>query len=203
MRNNTANSTNRRRRKLALPLVCVSPPINGRNSHGRSVKATATSDTQARRADRRSGVHALVRQVSGDLLAASERRNLGAFLTERLSKMVPVRSIRLNEITSTTPTRSLQPVRTRDYVAFAVPVKEPGRQLMLEAAFDQRGGPDDWTCQLLEAAASLAGILLEAERLGTTPARLTAAERDGAAPLIGSSEIMGHLRERVERVAVD
>ena len=49
-----------------------------------TVKATATSDTHARRADRRSGVHALVRQVSGDLLAASERRNLTAFLTERL-----------------------------------------------------------------------------------------------------------------------
>lgn len=166
-----------------------------------TVKATATSDTQSRRADRRGGLHALVRQVGGDLLAASERRNLSAFLTERLSKMVPVRSIRLNEITSSMPTRSLQPVRTRDYVAFAVPVKEPGRQLMLEASFDPRGGPDDWTCQLLEAAASLAGILLEAERLGTTPARLTSAERDGAAPLIGSSEIMGHLRERVERVA--
>ena len=115
--------------------------------------------------------------------------------------MVAVRSIRLNEITSTTPARSLQPVRTRDYVAFSVPVKEPGRQLMLEASFDQRGGPDDWTCQLLESAASLAGILLEAERLGTTPARLTSAERDGAAPLIGSSEIMANLRERVERVA--
>ncbi len=62
---------------------------------------------------------------------------------------------------------------------------------MLEASFDQRGGPDDWTCQLLESAASLAGILLEAERLGTTPARLTSAERDGAAPLIGSSDDHG------------
>ena len=166
-----------------------------------TAKATVTPGSQARRADRRSGVQALMRQVGGDLLAASERRNLSAFLTDRLTRMVPVRSIRLNEITSATPTRSLQPIRTRDYVAFSVPVKEPGRQVMLEASFDQRCGPDDWTCQLLEAAASLAGILLEAERLGTTPARLTAAERDGAAPLIGSSEIMSHLRERVERVA--
>ncbi len=164
-------------------------------------KATATSDTRARRADRRSGVHGLVRHVTGDLLATSERRNLAVFLTDRLSKMVPVRSIRLNEVSSTMPTRSIKPVRTRDYLAFSVPVKEPGRQLMLEASFEPGGGPDDWTCQLLEAAASLAGLLLEAERLGATPARLTAAERDGAAPLIGSSEIMRVLRERVERVA--
>src|SRR5687767_12219459 len=110
MRNNTANSRNRHRRKLAPPLVCVSPPINGRNTMAASVKATATPETQARRADRRSGAHALVRQVGGDLLAASERRNLGVFLTERLARMVPARSIRLNEITSTIPTRSLQTV---------------------------------------------------------------------------------------------
>ena len=53
--------------------------------------------------------------------------------------------------------RSLQPIRARDYVAFAVPVKEEGRQVMLEASFDARSGPDDWTCQLIEAAASIAG----------------------------------------------
>jgi transcriptional regulator with PAS, ATPase and Fis domain len=97
--------------------------------------------------------------------------------------------------------RSVQPIRARDYVAFAVPVKEEGRQVMLEASFDARTGPDDWTCQLIEAAASIAGMLLETERLACTPAPLTTAERDGAAPLIGSSETMRLLRERVERVA--
>jgi transcriptional regulator with PAS, ATPase and Fis domain len=166
------------------------------------VKAVAAPAAQVRRrSDRRAGVHALVRQVAGDLLAASERRNLGVLLTDRLAKLVPVRSIRLNEITSTMPRRSLQPIRARDYVAFSVPVREPGRQLMLEASFDPRGGLDEWACQLLDTAASVAAMLLEAERLGTTPARLTAAERDGAAPLIGSSDIMHALRERVERVA--
>ena len=72
---------------------------------------------------------------------------------------------------------------------------------MLEASFDARTGPDDWTCQLLEAAASIAGMLLEAERLANTPSPLTPVERDGAAPLIGSSETMRLLRDRVERVA--
>jgi transcriptional regulator with PAS, ATPase and Fis domain len=96
---------------------------------------------------------------------------------------------------------ALQPVRTRDYVAFHVPVKEKDRQVLLEASFEARGGPDDWTCQLLEAGAHVAAMLLEAERLATTPPPLTSAERDGAAPLIGSSEAMRLLRERVERVA--
>ncbi len=154
-----------------------------------------------RRADRRSGVDALVRRVVADLLHTNTRRNLAMFLTERLAQLTRVRSVRLNEISSSMSTRSLQPIRARDYVAYAVPVREEGRQVMLEAAFDARRRPDDWTCQLLEAAASLAGLLIETERLATTPAPLTTAERDGAAPLIGSSEVMRLLRERVERVA--
>jgi transcriptional regulator with PAS, ATPase and Fis domain len=141
--------------------------------------------------------------VASDLLGTSDRRNLAAFLTDRLARLTRLRSIRLNEISisNATAPRSLQPVRARDYVAFAVPVREPGRQVMLEAVFDQRAGPDEWTCQLLETSAHLAALLLEAERLGCTPAPLTTAERDGAAPLIGSSEVMCALRERVERVA--
>lgn len=154
-----------------------------------------------RRADRRGGIDSLVRGVAADLLKATNRRNLAMLLTERLARLARVRSIRINEISGSMPPLSVQPVRVRDYVAYAVPVREEGRQVMLEAAFDPRNGPDDWTCQLLEGAASLAAVLLETERLATTPAPLTSAERDGAAPLIGSSEVMRLLRERVERVA--
>ena len=164
-------------------------------------QATTRTGLRSRRADRRTGVHALVRQVAGDLLATPGRCNLSALLTARLSQMLPARSVRVNELPGSSPTRSSEPVRARDYLAYAVPVKESGRQLMLEASFDSHRGPDDWTCQLMESAAGLAGMLVEAERLGATPARLSAAERDGAAPLIGTSEIMRLLRERVERVA--
>ena len=156
---------------------------------------------QSRRADRRQGLDSLLRAIAHDLLTAVDRRNLAVFLTQRLSQVARVRSVGLKEITSSMPPRALQPVRARDYVAFQVPVKEHGRQVMLEASFDPRGGPDDWTCQLIESAASIAAMLLEAERLATTPAPITAAERDGAAPLIGSSETMRLLRDRVERVA--
>ena len=157
--------------------------------------------TQARSADRRTGVFSLIRQVAADLIGTTTRRHLPRLLTERLRQIAGVRSIRLSEISATMPSRSLQPIRARDYVAYAVPVKEPGRQVMLEAAFDSRLGPDAWTCQLLEAAAHLVSLLMEAERLANTPAQLTPGERDGAAPLIGSSEVMRALRDRVERVA--
>lgn len=157
---------------------------------------------QMRRADRRAGVDVLLQQVANDLLSAPDRRRLAVYLTQRLAQLTSARSVGLKEISAAMSPRAIQPVRARDYVAFAVPVKEEGRQVMLEASFDARAsGPDDWMCQLLETSASLAAILLETERLASTPAPLTAAERDGAAPLIGSSEAMQSLRDRVERVA--
>ena len=162
---------------------------------------TISTERRSRRADRRTGVESLVRRVVSDLLNTNNRRNFAMFLTQRLAQLTRVRSVRLNEISGAMSTKSLQPIRARDYVAFSVPVREEGRQVMLEAAFDARHRPDDWTCQLLEAAANVAGLLLETERLATTPAPLTTAERDGAAPLIGSSEVMRLLRDRVERVA--
>ena len=177
----------------------LSAPVTRTMETGTPTALRATH--QMRRGDRRAGIGALVGHVAADLLATSERRHLAVLLTRRLAEIAGVRTIRLKEISSAMSPRSLQPVRVRDYVAFTVPVKEPERQILLEASFDARSGPDDWTCQLLEAAASLAALLLETERLASTPAPLTAAERDGAAPLIGSSEVMRLLRERVERVA--
>ena len=155
-----------------------------------------------RRADRRAGANVLLRQVATDLLNAPDRRHLALLLTQRLAQLTNVRSVGLKEISRSMPPKAVQPVRARDYVAYAVPVREEGRQVMLEASFDARvAGPDDWLCQLLETSASLAAILVEMERLASTHAPLTAAERDGAAPLIGSSETMRLLRDRVERVA--
>lgn len=162
---------------------------------------TLVTHRQPRRIDRRAGLDLLLRQVASDLIHATDRRNLTLSLTQRLAQLVQARSVGLKEISRSLPPRSLRPVRATDYVAFIVPVKEEGRQVMLEASFDVRNGPDDWTCQLLEAAASIAGMLLEAERLANTPSPLTPVERDGAAPLIGSSETMRLLRDRIERVA--
>jgi len=160
-----------------------------------------TTGIQPRRADRRSGIGAIIRHAATDLIDTNARHNLAAPLIEKLGHLPGIRSIRLNEISASLPTRSPQPIRSRDYVAFIVPVKEPGRQVMLEAAFDARTGPDGWTCQLLEAAAHVASLLIEAERLANSPAHVSAAERDGAAPLIGLSDVMSALRDRVERVA--
>src|SRR5688572_19929990 len=173
---------------VASPLVAMPSSLRSPVAMN-TIAANHTPPPQrhCRRADRRVGIDTLVRGVAADLLNTNNRRDFAVLLTQRLAQLTRVRSVRLNEISGSMSPRSLQPVRVRDYVAYAVPIREEGRQVMLEAAFDARSGPDDWTCQLLEGAASLAGVLLEAERLATTPAPLTTAERDGAAPLIGSS----------------
>lgn len=171
-------------------------------SGGITTSATAgTIGRQRRGADRRSGIFPLIRQVAADLVGTEARRNLAALVIDRLNRLDGVRRIRLTEISASMPSRSLQPIRSRDYVAYLVPVKEPGRQVVLEVAFDARRGPDAWTCQLLEAAAHLTSLLIEAERMANSPALLRTATRDGAAPLIGSSDVMRALRDRVERVA--
>ena len=71
----------------------------------------------------------------------------------------------------------------------------------LEATFDAPRRLDAWSCQLMETASQLAGLLLDLERAtGRTPLQARK-PGDGAAPLIGSSDAIRRVRERIERVA--
>ena len=79
----------------------------------------------------------------------------------------------------------------------------PDGRARVELVFDVPRAPDDHMCTILAAAAHVAAMLLEVERAG---GRLAAAQArrqdDGAAPLIGSSEAMRRLRDRIEKIAV-
>jgi transcriptional regulator with PAS, ATPase and Fis domain len=151
-----------------------------------------------RRADRRLGLHVLVRDVASDLVAAPAN-DLAAALASRLRAITPVTNVRVAEVAGHSPLRVGHPVLSQDYAAFAVPAKS-GRQLMLEVSFAPGTRPDEWTCQLIESAASLAAIVAEADR-GAPPAATLTPHRDDVGPLIGASEVMQALRERLERVA--
>jgi DNA-binding NtrC family response regulator len=164
------------------------------------VLPTGVSFAPRRKSDRRVGLHDLVRETATDWLTRKSPHNVWPLMLARLRRLLAAKSIQFNELPPAPPARTPHLVRTRDYVAFAVPTGDATRRVVLEAAFD-REGLDDWGCQLLEAAASLAGMVLEGERLARITEGVASPPRDGAAPLIGASGIMQALRERVERVA--
>ncbi|MGH9174447.1 MAG: sigma-54 interaction domain-containing protein, partial [Vicinamibacterales bacterium] len=167
-----------------------------------SIALTQTKTFPPRRkADRRAGLPDLVREVTTAWMMQNGEPDLKAMLAGRLRQLVTAKSVAFSELAGTSPLRVDQPVRARDYVAIAVPMADSSRRLVLEASFPGARGPDDWSIQLLQAAASLAGLLLEADRLARGQEQSGSATGDGAAPLIGSSLVMQGLRERVERVA--
>lgn len=155
----------------------------------------------SRRPERRTGLHDMVRELAAAWIGQGGPANVRATLVTRLQQLAAARSVRFNEMTTAPPLRVGQPIRTRDYAAFAVPTLERDKRLVLEASFGNDRVLDDWTCQLLETAACLATVLVEAERLARLTEGTSARQTDGAAPLIGSSLAMQALRDRVERVA--
>ena len=155
----------------------------------------------ARRADRRPGLHALVRQMAAELAATPLATDLGGALASRLRALAQVKHVQVTEVPINAPLRAGHPVMSHDYAAFAVPTRS-GRQLVLEVSFLPGARPDDWTCQLLETAASLAAITFEAERGLPHGAATLSPHHGDVGPLIGASEVMQALRERLERVAV-
>ena len=166
-----------------------------------AVPASSGSFLPKRKVDRRVGLHDLVRELATDWVANNGPRDVGALLLARVRRMLSAKTVQFSELPGAPTLRAGQPVRTHDHVACVVPSRESGRRVVLEASF-ATPGIDDWSCQILEAAASLSAILLEGERLLRQTEGISARPADGAAPLIGSSAIMHALRERVERVAV-
>ena len=92
-------------------------------------------------------------------LASTSATDLGTALASRLRALTQVKHVQVTEVPINAPLRAGHPVMTHDYAAFAVPTRS-GRQLVLEVSFLPGVRPDDWTCQLLETAASLAAITL-------------------------------------------
>jgi transcriptional regulator with PAS, ATPase and Fis domain len=160
--------------------------------------ALVPSLRRSRRADRRAGLHTLVRQVAEALPThEGKAEDLLGELCARLAAIARARRVRLVENDGV---RAGHPVVTGDYVAVATPWRVGSRQPVVEAAFATGRRPDEWTCQLLEGAAALAAIVMATDH-GAQGAAVRGAERTEFGPLVGSSEVMQSLRERLERVA--
>jgi two-component system, NtrC family, response regulator HydG len=182
----------------------------GTATTGESTSLDSCPDSQPvlrvpRQRDRR---HALL-----DLLAALTRildhehdiaLMRGAF-EEVLRGMVPVRAIQLRDLSSRWAGR-LQTGNSIESIALEVPGRDPSTRGLLEAAFDPGCRLGEWDFQMLGAATHVGALVLEIERSRTQLARAGLLNghrphRDGAAPLIGSTDVMKSLRATIERVA--
>ena len=152
--------------------------------------------TLRRGADRRRGISALTTAVTTGL-ALTEPRAARERLEEELRCALQARSVRLRDDSA----QAVAP--PPDAVCFDVPASPGDGHARLEVIFDKPRPLDDWTCQLIEAATQLSSMVLELERAigrGKFGSSLNRSI-DGAAPLIGSSEAIRRVRERIERVA--
>jgi transcriptional regulator with PAS, ATPase and Fis domain len=87
-------------------------------------------------------------------------------------------------------------------MSFDVPSVSAAHAARIEVLFEPGRTLDGWSCQVLDAAAHVAALVLEMERALGRPSQFARARREGAAtPLIGSSGAIRQVRERIGRVA--
>lgn len=145
-----------------------------------------------RMGERRRGAATLLSAVTPAATIAREPRAARDRLEHELGAALQARSVRIREAPFTSPPPNA--------VCVDVPAGSGDGRARIEVTFDLPRRLDDWACQLLDAAAQLTAILIELER---TAGRVLPLKRagDGAAPLIGGSEAIRRVRERIERVA--
>src|SRR5574338_789109 len=146
-----------------------------------------------RGADRRRGAAALLRAVTHGVSVAREPWVARQRFEDELRSITNARSIAVCEEDA---------VRSGgDVMCFEVPGVHGDVSARIEAEFDAGRRLDGWTCQLLESATYLVALLMEVERAYGRHALFARTRADGAMPLIGSSQAIREVRERIERVA--
>lgn len=143
-------------------------------------------------------VRDLVAAMSTALADASGGPSLPAIFEHHVQQILAMRSVRLREIPSRYQARLVTPTRTSESIVLEVPTADPAVQAVLEASFDRGRVLRDRDYDLLNAAAQLGGLVLEAART-----RRPSAEdlSKAAAQLVGTSAVMAVLRDRIARVA--
>jgi DNA-binding NtrC family response regulator len=181
--------------------ICEYPPPA---SGGIAFGFAASMPYTPRQRDRREALSDLVVSLARALdrrLDVSVIR--GAFETA-LARVIPARNIQLREVGSRWGRRA-EPGAVES-VVLEVPSADASCQGILEVTFDPGCQLGDWDFQVLGTAAHLGALVLEIERSHLQLARAGLLNpvrrgRDGAAPLIGSTEVMQALRGAIERVA--
>jgi DNA-binding NtrC family response regulator len=154
----------------------------------------------SRRRDRRLGLGDVVMAVSRGATNGNDGLPVRTTFEETLRRVLGVRAVCLRDGGGLGSGDRLGP----ESIALEIPRANPPGYL--EATFDAGTQLGDWDFQLLGFASHLAAVVLEVEkRQAPSPQRESLfgnrLKRDGAAPLIGSTDVMRALRGRIERVA--
>ncbi len=143
---------------------------------------------------RRPDVAALLASLTSGASLMRDPRGARQRFEEELRSALQARSVVIREDTMLPPPPNV--------ICIAIPLGAGDLRARLEAVFDAPRAIDDWATQMMEAASHVAAILIEVERAGAhlVPAQARR-QADGAAPLIGCSDAIRRVRDRIERVA--
>jgi len=187
---------------------CADPPpgvpVNAVNA-GNPVNAGNAGNHVPRQRDRRQALCEMLATLTRFLDKGQDISLMRGAFEEMLRRVVPVRAIQLRESNSRWTGR-LAGADGIESIALEVPGSDPSTRGLLEATFDPGCRLGDWDFQMLGTATHVGALVLEIERSWTQLARAGLldghrARRDGAAPIIGSTDIMQALRSTIERLA--
>jgi DNA-binding NtrC family response regulator len=166
--------------------------------------AARMSPFTPRQRDRREALSSMLASLTRALDRRLDVSLMRGAFEAALAQVVPLRGVTLREYGSRWMSRS--DLTSPESVALEVPGSDPSSAGTLEVTFDPGCRLGDWDFQILGMAANLGALVLELERSRLQLARAgllnpSRMRRDGAAPLIGSTEVMHALRSAIERVA--
>ena len=144
---------------------------------------------------RRTDVVRLLATLTSGLSLARDPRGARERFEEELRGALQARAVAIRS-------DSGAPLPPPNVICIPIPLGPGEPRLRLEAIFDAPRAIDEWTTRLMDAASHVAAILLELERAGVSMSGVSQRRQsDGAAPLIGSSDAIRRMRDRIERVA--
>jgi transcriptional regulator with PAS, ATPase and Fis domain len=147
----------------------------------------------------REPLHGLLIALGDAMTRSTTERDLARVFEQALRDQLAMRVVRLREIPARYHARLVTPTRTVDSVVLGVPSANPHVQAVLEASCAPNRTLDEGDVEVLAAAAQLGGLVLEATR-GRAP--VPAFQADRVVPMIGSTQVMRSVRERIDRVGL-
>lgn len=155
-----------------------------------------------KRGEGEQGLAGIVRALGRALGDMGSERALRDAFEAAVPSWLAMRSVRLRDAGNVLPPRPGGERHMGDPVAVEVPGQETGRRMVLEAAVAEPGLISSARFEMLTTAAALGALVIEADRSRRArPVARSAGSTLPAVHLLGETEVMQRLKERLARVA--